>query len=485
MSTQFIEMPEEQNSIHVLDIPVHEARDALQDMIMFSGILRDLGAENVFNNPRSVLDMLRTFELIKRSTFYEEDVIHSENELVYRFLKIYCENPSIDVARLVFHGRKFNWITDSNNPPLKLTNTGNRMTTALFRLINDSLFYHKTPVGLKDIFQAKREMELAKVYEDRGIGKNDIVAIVFHNIENALNDIEYQGEKYIEDGRVFERYEVVETLMNEMEEEVRGRLNMVKGVADRKLERQHQKSSTLFYRIVQSMSVLLSGNAVTSQLRLTRKIANINRDMFMDYLVNAYSGNLKGLVARPSEIFKNIEDGIYSDEDMNDIGMWVPFTMPFFISQIDIEKGVEQLGDWITTWEPVKEDDVFIGDIDFKPAERVSQEELSKIIGRSSSITEELNTDTRPLVEAIKDTPGSSVSNVINQVSSSWGDVVRNLFALGFLITEKEVKTVIHPDTDQNERKKKYRWAINYPDERVRYIKGTNKLGNHLKKREE
>lgn len=478
------ESSEEQKTCHILDIPPEEAREALQDMIMFSGIMRELAAENIWNNPRSVLDTLRAFELIRRSTFYEEDIVHSENELVYRFGKIYGENPTINIPRLVYHGRKFNWITDPNNPPLKLTITGNRMTTALFRIINDSLFYHMTPTGLKEIYQAKRELELAKAYEDRGIGRNDIVAIVFHNIENALNDIQYQGEKYIEDGRVFERYEVVETLMYEMEEEIQSRMQFVSGVADRKLERQHQKGATLFYRIIQSMSLLLSGNAVTSQLRLTRKIANINRDMFMEYLINSFSDNLKGLITRPIEVFRNIEDGIYSDEDIDETGMWLPFTLPFFINQGDIEKGVQQLGDWISTWEPPKYEDLFLGDIDFKPAERVSQEDLTKIIGRSSSITEELNTDTKPLVDAIKNSPGSSVANVINQISSSWGDVVRNLFALGFLITEKEVKTVIHSSADLEEKAKKYRWAISYPDERIRYLKGTPKLGNHLKQGE-
>lgn len=483
MNSLIDEISEEQNICHILDMPPEEAREALQDMIMFSGIMRDLAAENIWNNPRSVLDTLRTFELIKRSTFYEEDAVYGESELVYRFAKVFGENPVIDIPRLIYYGRKFNWITDSSNPPLKLTITGNRMTTALFRIVNDSLYYHKTPPGLKEIYQAKRELELAKAYEDRGIGRNDVVAIVFHNIENALNDIQYQGEKYIEDGRVFERYEVVETLMNEMETEINERMQSVKGITDRKLERQHQKGATLFYRIIQSMSVLLSGNAVTSQLRLTRKIANINRDLFIDYLLNSYSGNIKGLIPRPIEIFRNIEDGIYSDEDFDDSGMWLPFTLPFVIHPKDIEQGVEQLDDWIFTWEPPKDDDVFIRDIDFKPAERVSQEELTKIIGRSSSITEELNTDTRPLVEAVKEFPGSSVAKIINQVSSTWGDVVRNLFALSFLITEKEVKTVIHPSSDAEEKMKKYRWVINYPDDRIRYLKGTQKLGNHLKKR--
>lgn len=476
---------EDQNICHILDTPPEEAREALLDMIMFSGIMRDLAAENIWNNPRSVLDTLRTFEIIKRSTFYEEDVVYGDNELVYRFIKMYGENPVIDIPRLVYHGRKFNWITDSSNPPLKLTITGMRMTTALFRIINDSLFYHKTPAGLKEIYQAKRELELAKAYEDRGIGRNDIVAIVFHNIENALNDIQYQGEKYIEDGRVFERYEVVETLMNEMETEIKERMELVQGVADRKLERQHQKGSTLFYRIIQSMSVLLSGNALTSQLRLTRKIANINRDLFIEYLVDSYRGNLKGLTPQPLEVFRNIEDGIYAVDDMNEAGMWLSFTMPFCLYQEDIDKGVEQLADWIATWEPPKDDDVFTGDIDFKPVERISQEELTKIIGRSSSITEELNTDTKPLVDAIKKSPGSSVARLINQVSFSWGDVVRNLFALGFLITEKEVKTLIHVEADSVEKTERYRWRINYPDDRVRYIKGTPKLGNHLKKEED
>lgn len=486
MSNFLIEgISEKKNIYHILDIPPEEAREALQDMIMFSGIMRDLAAENIWNNPRSVLDTLRAFELIKRSTFYEEDAVYGESELGYRFAKVFGENPVIDVPRLIYYGRKFNWVTDSSNPPLRLTKMGSRMTTALFRVVNDSLYYHKTPAGLKEIYQAKRELELAKAYEDRGIGRNDIVAIVFHNIENALNDIQYQGEKYIEDGRVFERYEVVETLMNEMEAEINERMQAVQGVADRKLERQHQKGATLFYRIIQSMSVLLSGNAVTSQLRLTRKIADINRDLFIEYLLNSYSGNLKGLIPRPIEIFQNIEDGIYSDEDMDDSGMWLPFTLPFFIHPKDIEKGVEQLDDWISTWEPPKDDDIFIGDIDFKPAERVSQEELIKIIGRSSSITEELNTDTRLLVDTVREAPGSSVAKIINQISSTWGDVLRNLFALGFLITEKEVKTIIHPSSDAEEKMKKYRWVINYPDDCIRYLKGTQKLGNHLKKRED
>ena len=71
------------------------------------------------------------------------------------------------------------------------------MINQIFRMANDSLYYHRQSPSLREIFQAERDLQLARAYEDIGIGKHDTVASILHNLGNAVNDLKYQREKYV------------------------------------------------------------------------------------------------------------------------------------------------------------------------------------------------------------------------------------------------------------------------------------------------
>lgn len=433
----------------------------------------------------AVFDTLKTFELIRRSTFYEEEAVQGEDELVYRFQRIYGRAAAIEIPRLVRLGQRYNWISDSRQPPLKFTNTGKRMVNQIFRIANDSLFYHRQSPSVREIFQAERDLQLARAYEDIGIGRQDTVASVLHNLENAVNDLRYQREKYVQDRKALEKYASVLALVEMLEAELKSRLNNPEGVVDRKVERQHQRATIVFYRVIQELSALLGENAVTAQLQVGRKILRIDRDKFMQYLLDVYSGQTKGLTLKPLQVLQYMEEGVYAGEGLDEEGepgLWLPFHTPFFIHQGDIERGREQLGHWIEKWEPPDEDIEASGEVVYEEARQVTAGELARIIGYTTSISAELATDTRPVVEYIRDHPGASMAEIVNSLGGAWGDAVRQLFVLGFLITEEEARTFLYQAGDDKEKARQYSFPVNYPEDGVRYIKGTDKLGRHLEK---
>ncbi len=460
-----------------------QARDALKDLIMMAGVLKDLATERFWDDTHCVYDTMRVFDLLLKGTFYEEQAIQGDQELVYRFQKEYGVHPSIDIQRLVRLGRRYNWVTDPHNPPLKFTGTGKRMVSQLFRLANDSLVYHSQAPELKEIYQAERDLQLALAYEDIGVGKHDTIASVLNNIENAINDLRYMREKYIQDRRALEKYQTAVLLLDMLEKELEKRFAGLDGLIDRKLERQHRHSATLFYRLLQELSALLGENAYLSQLEVGRKIMRVDREKFIQYLVDAYAGTLKGLALPPLQILEYQEEGVYSGEGEDDddvFGLWLPFTLPFFIQEDDIAAGAQRIIEWAEKWAPPPEEDSII-DVVYQPARRVTALELSKILGTGSSVAAELATDTRPLVEAVRRNQGISIHDLLDLLAGNWGDAVRQLFTLGYLAHESEVKLFTLPG-EPTLTEPAGRWQVGYPGGQVRYVKGTGTLGRHLER---
>lgn len=459
-----------------------QVRDALRDLIMLAGVLKDLSAERFWDEVHCVHDTMRVFDLLLKSTFYEEQAIQGDQELVYRFQKEYGTSPSIDIMRLVRLGRRYNWITDAHNPPLKFTGTGKRMVGQLFRLANDALVYHSQAPELKEIYQAERDLQLARAYEDIGVGKHDTVASVLNNIENAINDLRYMREKYIQDRRALEKYQSAVLLLDMLEKELEKRFAVLEGLIDRKLERQHRRSATLFYRLLQELSALLGDNAYLSQLEVGRKIIQVDRKKFIQYLVDAYAGTLQGLALSPLQVLEYQEEGVYSEDGEDDevFGLWLPFTLPFFIHEDDVAAGALQIEEWAEKWAPPPEEHS-LNEVIYQPARQVTALELSKILGASTSIAAELATDTRPLVEAVRRNQGISIHDLLDMLAASWGDAVRQMFVLGYLVHEGEVK-LFTLDSDPVRPEPAGRWQVCYPDGKVRYVKGTFTLGRHLER---
>ena len=457
-------------------------RDALKDLIMLSGVLKDLSGEIFWDDPRRVLDALRVFDLILKGTFYEEEAIQGEQELVYRFERIYELQPTIDIPRLVRLGRRYNWITDSHNPPLKFTGTGKRMVMQLLRLVNDALVYHSQPAELKEIHQAERDLQLAKSYEDIGVGSQDTIASVLNNLDNAVNDLKFQREKYIQDRRALEKYQSVLALLEMLERELGERFARLKGAIDQKYERQHRRSATLFYRVIQELSSLLGENAYVSQLEVGRKVLRVNRDRFLQYLVDAYSDSLPGTTLKPVQTMQYMEEGIYDDGGDSFAGLWMPFTLPPRLHEDDVERGVRQLEDWIYRWEPPRENSMS-ENIEYHPARAVTARELASLLGAATSVAAELETDTRPIIDAIAGNPGISVAKLLAQLGGGWAGALRHLLVLSYLVSEEEVKLFTYKNGKDKATAdvKTDGWRLNYPDGEVRFVKGTAVLGKQKK----
>jgi hypothetical protein len=470
--------------------------EPMKDIIMLAGVMSAMATERFWAEPRYAYDTFRVFDILLRGTFYEEEAVHGERELVHRFERVYGAPPTIDIPKLVRLCRKNNWATGVAQPPLRLTIIGKRMIEQLFRLANDALVYHSRPPLLKEIYQAQRDLQLAKAYEDVGIGQHDTIASVLSNLENAISDLRYQREKYVQDRQALEKYQAVMSLLDMLERELGQRLKKLDGIIDLKLEKQYNRSARVFYRLLTELSLLLGDNAYTSQVQLGRRILQIDREKFLKYLVDSFSGQLPGLALSPLEVLSYMEQGVYEDigtEEINDAenppGLWLAFTLPFFLHEDDITEGVSIFGEWIERWEQPPEDTSFDTDINYNKAKNVTTKELAGIIGTTSSIADELSTDTRPLVDVIRKNSGKPMHAIIRKAATGWGDAVRNTTIMGFLISEREVATFILDDSGEsysdNLKEKKFNrpWRFKYPDNRVRYVKATPALGRHLERK--
>jgi hypothetical protein len=481
--------------------------EPMKDIIMLAGVMSAMTAERFWDNPRYAYDTFRVFDILLRGTFYDEEAVQGEKEMVYRFERVYGEPASIDIPRLIRLCRKNNWVTDAAQPPLRLTTTGKRMVEQLFRLANDALAYHSRPPLLKEIYQARRDLQLAKAYEDVGIGRHDTIASVLSNLENAIADLKYQREKYIQDRKAIEKYHAVMSLLEMLEAELEARFKALEGIIDRRLEKQHNRSTLVFYRLLTELSLLLGENAYTSQADLGRRVVRVDRDRFLKYLVDSFSGSLPGLALTPLEVLGYMEQGVYDeigDEELagkesegEQAGLWLPFSLPLCLYEEDISWGASVINEWIENWEEPREDGAFQLEVAYKKAKAVTTGELSAIIGYTSSITDELATDTGPLVEAIRQNPARPMHEILEKVAPEWGDAVRNMMVLGFLINEQEVKTIMaektavsennspqdSSDVGDGQNRKTYlkrNWRLKYPGDRVRLVKATAALGRHL-----
>jgi len=471
--------------------------EPMKDIIMLAGVMSAMASERFWSEPHYAYDTFRVFDLLLRGTFYEDEAVQSERELVHRFERVYGEPPSIDIPKLVRLCRKNNWATGPAQPPLRLTNIGKRMIEQLFRLANDALVYHSRPPLLKEIYQAQRDLQLAQAYEDVGIGRHDTIASVLSNLENAISDLRYQREKYVHDRQALEKYQAVMSLLEMLEKELEQRFKNIEGIIDLKLEKQHNRSARVFYRLLTELSLLLGDNAYISQAQLGRRILQIDREKFLKYLVDSFSGQLPGLALSPLDVLSYMEQGIYDEEISADAvyetseepaGLWLPFSLPLCLYEDDIAQGLSTFDNWIDRWEQHPEDTSFDTDIKYQKAKNVTAQELSRIIGSTSSIADELATDTRPLVEAIRENSGKPMHTILQKVAPTWGDAVRNTMIMGYLINEKEVATFTLKENmvsknagdDLKEPKIHPPWRLKYPGGLVRYIKASSALGRHL-----
>jgi hypothetical protein len=125
--------------------------------------------------------------------------------------------------------------------------------------------------------------------------------------------------------------------------------------------------------LLTELSLLLGDNAYTSQLQLGRRILQIDREKFLKYLADSFSGQLPGMALSPLEVLSYMEQGVYEDIDNEDIidsedppGLWLAFTMPFCLHEDDITAGVSTFDEWIERWEQPPEDTSFDTDINYK-----------------------------------------------------------------------------------------------------------------------
>lgn len=476
--------------VNILDCDdVLGRRNALKDLITLSGVLKDLGNERFWMESGYVLETLRTFNLILRGTHYADtEGIVGPEELVYRYEKEYGVGPEIDIPRLIRLCRKFNWVVDASNGCLRLTADGKRMILSLFRLANDSLDFHLTPSEMKYLYLARRDIELASVYEDKGIGEHDTLSSIVSNLEDAVQDIEWQGDMYIHEGYGLEKYEGVYVLLKILEKEIEDRYNQRKiGGSfideDNRLQNLHSRSFLAFQKAFRVLAPFLGDIGYASQFGMQRKVQLIDRDGFLEYLVHVFSGEEEHYTLGPLMVLEQLEYEAFQEieGEMDFGGFFSPFKLSPLLHEEEVDRGIVELDDWIDHWELPMDQERNI-DVEYIEAKRVTPKEFNEIIGSHLGEADELQVDTRPLVGAIRKHSGDYLDKLLKDRGPEWWQAVVNLSMLAILHGEKEVQILPGKDKRKDlDRNKK--WYLRYPEDNERFIKATARLGRHLKGR--
>jgi hypothetical protein len=465
-------------------------RNALKDLITLSGVLKDLGNERFWAEPKYVLETMRTFNLILKGTHYvETDGIAGAEELVYRYEREYGEAAEIDIPRLVRLCRKFNWVVDAANGCVKFTSDGKRMVLSLFRIANDSLDFHLTPLEMKYLYLAQRDIDLASVYEDKGIGEHDTLSSIVTNLEDAVEDIERQGQMYIDGGYGLEKFQGVYGLLKRLEQEIElryneKRLEAMVGIESQRLQKLYYRSFLAFQKAFRVLAPFLGSIGYASQFGMGRKVQLVDRETFLNYLVDVFSGHVENYIMDPIMVLEQLEFDVtdHADEDMDVEGIFCGFTLPPVLYQEDIEAGIMELDDWITNWSIPETYDEDL-EIEYLEATPVTPEQFRKLVGGATAEADSLRLDTWPLVEGIKKYSGDYVDNLLKYMGKEWWQCVVNLSMLAVLHGEREVQllpgTEVRKDKDLNKE-----WVLRYPADEERFIRSTAKLGKHLEGRD-
>lgn len=461
-----------------------KVKEALKDLVALSGSLKDLGDASFWREPQYVYETLKTFKLILDATnTINEDSILGVKELVYRYERVYGESACLDIPKLIRLCQKFNWVTYSTSGSLKFTVDGKRMVLSLFRIANDSLVYHATPDDLKYISLANRDIEIAGAYEDRGVGSYDVLASIISNLEEGINDIERQGEMYIDDGTAIQRYEGVFQLLQKMEEEVQRRYDENIAVTITKSERNrimnlHNRAYAVFQKAFSILSKFLGNVGYASQFILTNKVKNIDTEQFLNYLVNVYADNVDEYYLDTVMVLEYMES--LGDEVTDSEGeIFVTFTLPPLLHEEEVGIGQQEIDNWIERWQPPEIIDMPA--VEFRETRKVSSKDFEELLKGGPSISKiEINTE--PLVNAVRENSGDYIDKILKGMGSQWHQAINNLTLLSMLHQDKEVE--IHKregeriDLDESKG-----WKLIYPNNQERYVKATKKLGSHLKKR--
>jgi hypothetical protein len=280
-------LTDEQQLIHILRSHMNDSlRAALSDFVSLSGVMTEFSSADFWRDTERVLETLRLLDLILQATLYKgEWQLRDDDAIAHRYNRLYGQAPLLNVKHFLNVCRKYNWITSTKNPPLRLQSTGKRMIGHLFRIANDAFAYHLQPEDQQALYQAIRDAKLGEAYEDEGIGGGEVLASMISNLEDASGELELSIQRYIYEGKGIQKVKEIGSLLDQVKNRLETRFEKsAELIPDNQLQLLSERAHRAFADAHSVSYLVLGQTAISSLRRQEKRITHIDVNQFLRYL---------------------------------------------------------------------------------------------------------------------------------------------------------------------------------------------------------
>ncbi len=410
----------------------------MRDIASLSGVLNDLHTQQIYQSPSEVLRFLRIVQLLNEEALGLAYSIADEESLYYRYLHRFNydeEPPSIErVSQIVNTLAKHSWISKQSKQ-VKVLDRGKRMIDSLIRLANESLAYHMQDDLTRALFQACRDAELSKAYDDQGISGGNNIASMIQNIEEATEQIELRQLEFLADKNALPELKKIHALMMELDEKMNSRLQRIQSV---------EGSSNLSRLIERGIAALSKGTRLSLgtlnkykrfiMMKNTPLTANISPEKVRQFIINMYDPPIDSTIPNAHDLLSFMEQQIYEDEAMD--GLWIPIKFTSPISKLDIEESVDYLENYESqvNFEEIDEEMITYTE------ELIEEENIHDAFTNASWQMTKAIIDTEHVENYLQIQKEAEIEQLIVELgSSNWGDSIRTMLTVSALVGNRDI----------------------------------------------
>lgn len=411
---------------------------AMRDIAYLSGVLSDLGSQQLFQTPVEILRFLRIIQLLNEEALGLDEPIESSDTLYYRYRNRYSSDPEPPtknkVAQIVNVLVKYNWISKQSRQ-LKMRDVGKRMMDALLRLANDSLAYYMHDDIGRSLFQARRDAELSEAYDDHGISGGNKIASMIRNVENAIQLMKERELELLADRNALPQLELIHQLMQELETKLQERFHQFQTLEESLVMSDLMQQGTAALAEGTNLSLgMINKYLKFTTMQQTLLSTTIHPEKVRTFIVQMYDPPLESDIPNIYQMMSFMEQDQYEGESAD--GMWIPVKFAAPLSAGDIQGAVH----YLDTYEPVVER---IEDEEFETEyreETVLMDQLDELMGDSQWLLTKSMIQTEAIesyMQYVEEAPIEQV--MIESTSSAWGDAINSLTAIAALIGNKKM----------------------------------------------
>lgn len=415
-----------------------EVHQTMRDFATLAGVFSELGNAKTFSSPIEILVFLRIIQFFKLEALGIDDPIESDETIYYRYLDVYGKDhlPSKKrVRQFVNILIRYNWVVKQGNR-LKMRNAGKRMMDALIRAANDSLAYYMQDEIGRSLFQARRDAEISKAYDDHGISGGHIIASMVRHLKDAISLLKERELELLADRDALPQLELIQTLMKELKVEIDERFESFATIEDGLVMTDLMRQSTEAI----SEGVRLSMGMINRYLKFitmqeTDIGTSISPEKVRQFIEKMFHPPIESDIPNAHQIFSFMEQDQYKGEARD--GLWMPIKMAPYLSGEAIDRGI----DFLENYEPYVDGDIEEEiEIDYND-HMIDADEVDEMIGDSLWKMVKADIDTEALEKYLKEKKEAELEEaMIESSSKEFGAAVRSLTAISALQANRKVE---------------------------------------------